>query len=76
MSPILSVLACDRGGCQHKSNGDEWSWWGLYDHKVGWLQVARFIDSMKRTEGWRFFCGQECALKEISDWMAQQREGK
>lgn len=49
MSPILTILACDRAGCQHHSNGDEVSWWAIAEPIEGKLNLVPFEESMKST---------------------------
>lgn len=73
MSPLLTILACDRAGCQHKSNGDEASWWGVREHPEGVLRLTPYMEALKDIPDYRYLCGQVCTLAEISDWMGKQR---
>ena len=76
MSPPLTVLACDRIGCQQKSNGDEWTWGAANEAPEGVLRVQIFMSELTMLEGYKFYCGHACTSAAISAWMAKQRNEK
>ena len=74
MSPILTIVGCDRPGCQDKSNGDEATWWAVREDQKQ-LHIARYLDTVT-PKLWRFFCGQACLLAEVANWMTKQQAEK